>query len=180
MNELKTIAPYVIGGTIGYFLKDTPGIEAYGFWILPLLYLTMTIVYVIGLIHRFRNRTFIASKFDRWGRFITLTFGISMLMLAGYSNFILYFGNGLVLLLGVIATISGLFYEKSIQLEIRDKQLWIDYRMKAVSKITSIQQYSIQGNTLEIKSADRRILVHDLRNDPQNIQKLTDELKRFS
>ena len=41
MKELKTITLYIVGGIMGYMIKDIPVIKAYGFWILPILYMLL-------------------------------------------------------------------------------------------------------------------------------------------
>lgn len=180
MNEIKSLSPYIIGGLLGYFLQDIPWIREFSPWLILALYVTLVIVYIGFKIRRFHKRTFIASRFDIWGKYITLFVGLVILGLAYKFEFIRFFGMGIFPTLSLILMISGLFYEKSIQFEITGDQLLVDFRGKSTSKLNKLDSYQLVDDQVELASEGKKIIIYDLNQQPDNLQKIKKMLDRLS
>jgi hypothetical protein len=181
MSELKSVAPYLIGGILGYLLKDIPLVQTYGPWGMPVIYVLVIVLYLVSKVIRIRRRTLIASRYDHWIQLATLFSGILLLIVFSQNDILLVIGNGLIPFLGLFLIISGSFYERSIQLEHKDNQLIIEYKNKAKTHLDHLDSYEYHENenTVEIKSGDRIIVIYNVIMRGENLKKLSTVLGQF-
>ncbi len=152
MKPIATILFIILGVLAGYYFKEEITMFKYYHIPLPILFGIAVFSIVYRKYRNFKNKTFISSKFDITRRIMTLMGGI------GITTAVLYYWipnsyfHWLFLLVGVIGLLSGLFYEKSIQLTNQNGLLTIEFASKGKSQINLIDSYELENGTLKIFS----------------------------
>ena len=164
---------------LGHLFKE----EIQGFQYYHILFPTLFGLAVISVVYRkfkvFKERKFARSKFDVPGQIVTILIGISVTTVVVYYWIPYSYLHWTFLIAGVAGTISGLFYENTIQLYYQDGWLNIEYASKGKYKINTIDSFEVQNGVLSIKSGERRIEVYNVSMSESNTSKLTQYLADF-
>ncbi len=128
----------------------------------------------------FKQRTFIKAKYDGIRRGVGIAVGVLIVILVLYYWMPNSFFHWTILALGGIATIFNyVFYESTIQLYLKNQELYIQYGNSSYYSFVKIESYSIQNGILKIHFDDTRIEVYNVKMTQLNIEKLSLYLDDF-
>ena len=179
MRELKAIIFITCGMLFGYFFEE----EIKTFQYYDILYSTLFALAISGVIFKkqktFKQKTFVKAKYDDLNQVLQILVAITITVFTLFHWMPNSYFHWLFLFLGIGSILNSVFYESTIQLYIKDDELYIQYSNTSYYKFDKVDSFNFQGDTLKIHFDDTRIEVYMVKMEQTNVKKLTDYLGEF-